>query len=222
MRQISARRPASVRRPVIGRGLGGTAGADAAFLFHLIGPPLAAVVYSWPYLRSSGGARPAVMLQKPVDFGHRPGPSPVDLDDDQSGVVCGRDHRCGPAVLAAAALSGPIPGRCRAEDAALPNPAHRCPVGPRPTQEKDQNPGDLALGPRAGSRVPGRLRAPRPDLTRAPTTPPHPTRGTPPASGTGATRRDRRKPQPRPPAEQRSETEAKITTVNRIAASPTR
>jgi hypothetical protein len=134
-------------------------------------------------------ARPRGGLH-PLREGHRPRSSPLDLNDDQSGVVCGRDHRRGPAVLATAAVPGPIPGRRRTQNAALPHPAHRGPAGPRPTQTEDQNPADLALGPRARGRVPDRVRPDRPDLSTDEQH--HPRPSNPPASGTGATRRDRR------------------------------
>jgi hypothetical protein len=55
----------------------------------------------------------------------------------------------------------------------------------RPTQTKDQDPGVLALGARAGCGVPRRVRPARTDLTTN-THPPSPTRATPPARGTGA------------------------------------
>ena len=61
-------------------------------------------------------------------------PSALDVPEDQPGVVCGRDHRRGPAEPATAAVPGSVPGRHRTQDAALPDPAHRGPAGPGPTQ----------------------------------------------------------------------------------------
>ena len=96
----------------------------------------------------------------PLRQGHRPGPSPLHLPAINAAW-------CVAAMIAAdllrwlrlLCLDRP-PCRRRTQDAALPAAAHRRPDRPRPTQTQDQNPGDLALGPRAGGRVPRRVRPP--------------------------------------------------------------
>ena len=98
--------------------------------------------------------------------GHRHPASAVDLLRDQPGLVHGGHDRRRPAVPAAAALPVRAPGPRRTQDTALPPAAHRRPPRPRPAQTEDQNTGNLALGPRAGSLLPHRLR-PGPTLIPA-------------------------------------------------------
>ena len=85
--------------------------------------------------------------QHPHRQADRPRSSTLHLDRDQPGLVCGRRHRLRSAVLATAALPGRTPGQGRAQDPALPNPAHRRTHRPRPAQTQDPHPQDLALGP---------------------------------------------------------------------------
>lgn len=77
---------------------------------------------------------------------HRPRTPTVDLDRDQPSLVCGRDHRLRPTVLAAAALPARTTGQRRTQDPALPAAAHRRPHRARPTQTQDPHTRNLALG----------------------------------------------------------------------------
>jgi hypothetical protein len=108
---------------------------------------------------------------------HWPGPSALDLNRDQQGLVPRRDHRLRFTVLATPAL--PRGTLAKAEPKTLryrllhtPYP-HR----PRPTQTQDPHPRDLALGPATGHLPAHR---PHPSLThpRLITKPPSPTRET--------------------------------------------
>src|SRR6185437_9059470 len=78
----------------------------------------------------------------------RPGPSPLQRDRDQPGLVPGRRHRLRSAVLATPTRPGRSPRPGRTQDPALSDPAHRRAHRPRPTQTQDPHPRNLALGPR--------------------------------------------------------------------------
>jgi len=72
----------------------------------------------------------------------------VQVAGDQYRVADRVAARRDAAVLAAAPRPGRRPGQSRAEDAALPRPARRCPARPRRSPPPAANPRHLALGPR--------------------------------------------------------------------------
>jgi hypothetical protein len=84
---------------------------------------------------------------------HRAGTPAVQALPAEPGLVHRRGDRRGPAGLAAASVPDRRPGQGRAEDLALPAPAHRRPRHPRPTPTQDPHPRNLALGPRVGHRT---------------------------------------------------------------------
>lgn len=116
----------------------------------------------------------------PLRQTNRTGPPALRLGRDQPSMVPGRQHRLRPVVLAAPALPARPPDVCRTENPALPAVAHRRPPGARPTQTKDQNPGNLALGRPTRRLLPSDLRPAQARLT-ASTGPGH--RDRPPIPG---------------------------------------
>ena len=87
---------------------------------------------SRPGIDRTPGSRTASV---PATTRHRP--FALEIVRAQPSLVCGRDHRLRPAVLAAAAVPGRAARPGRTENPALPAAAHRRPTGPRPTQTKD-------------------------------------------------------------------------------------